>query len=175
MVVAPFLRWWFTALFAVPGLFFLVRTVARGVPVARVSDSLHVLMCLGMILMVWPSGMAVPVVVSLVVFGLGTLWFAGLVIVGHDDCDWPRGWGAHAHHAIMMAGMVWMAAIMSMHGRAVPGLLVGVATVLALVFVLGAGAVLVRSSRSASGVPLPAAADVVMSVGMAGATLVLVA
>ncbi|MBE1469303.1 DUF5134 domain-containing protein [Kibdelosporangium phytohabitans] len=171
---SPFLRWWLTALFLLPGLFFLARCLLRGVPATRVSDGLHVLMCAGMIVMMWPTGLVVPVAAQLAVFGAGTLWFAGLVVVGHDDCDWPRSWGAHAHHAIMMAGMVWMIAIMSMHRAVVPGLQAGIAAVLAALFLLGSAAVAVRSSRSTSGVPLPVAADVLMSVGMAGTTLVLI-
>ncbi|WP_143230306.1 DUF5134 domain-containing protein [Actinosynnema sp. ALI-1.44] len=174
MVVTPFLRWWFTALFVLPGLFFLVRCLVRRVTAVRISDGLHVLMCAGMIVMMWPAAGAVPVAAQLAVFGLGTLWFAGLVVVGYDDCEWPRSWGAHAHHAIMMAGMVWMVAIMSMQDHVVPGLQAGIAAVLAVLLLFGAGAVAVRASRAASGVPLPVAADVLMSVGMAGTTLVLI-
>jgi hypothetical protein len=178
MVGSPHLRWCFTVLFVLPGLFFLVRGVQRGAPAARVSDGLHVLMCAGMIAMVWPGGMGVPVAGHVIVFGAGTLWFAVLAFVGHEDGRWPCDWGAHAHHAIMMAGMVWMSAIMTLgvHDHAVPSPLAVVAGALAVLFLVGCGMVLTWSSRNnpRRGVPLHVAADVLMSVGMASTMVTMV-
>jgi Domain of unknown function (DUF5134) len=172
MISPPGLLWSCTAVFVLPGLFYLGRGLLRGAAVARVSDGLHVLMCVGMITMLVPGGVDVPVLGQVAVFGAGTLWFAGLVFLrfDHDEC------GAHAHHALMMAGMMWMSATMALgaHGHSglftVPGL---VAAFLAALFLVGGAAVLVRSFPHATS-PLPVAADALMSLGMAVMTVSLI-
>lgn len=179
MIVGPaYLRWWFAAVFALPGLFFLIRCALRGTLVERIGDGLHVLMCAGMIAMVVPGSPGIPVVGQVVVFSAGTLWFTGLIFVGHGNRNWHRECGAHVHHAIMMAGMVWMTTIMAMvgHGNAVPSVLAVVAAGLAVLFLVSGGAAMVLSSRAtpAQAVPLPVVADVIMSVGMATMTVTMI-
>ncbi|MET0236413.1 MAG: DUF5134 domain-containing protein [Kibdelosporangium sp.] len=179
MTLGPvYLRWWLVTVFALPGLFFTVRCVSQGSVNERIGDLLHVLMCAGMIAMVLPAVPGIPLIGQIVVFSAGTLWFTGLIFVEHGTRHWHRTSGAHAHHAIMMAGMVWMTTIMAMAGddAAVPFVLTVIAAVLAVLFLVSAGNAVLLTSRTTPEhrVPLSVAADVIMTAGMAATTLVMI-
>jgi uncharacterized protein DUF5134 len=103
-----------TAVFAVTGLYSLVRLSALASGAAtdgdRMAELSHLLMSVGMLGMAWgrtggpgtPSG-----VVQLVVFGLLSAWFLVHVL----RRDGHRRVGA-AYHLLVQVAMVWMVAVM---------------------------------------------------------------
>jgi Domain of unknown function (DUF5134) len=121
MITSEAVRVALTAVFAAVCLWYLVilcRVVTRlSRKLAVISISLHVLMCLAMISMVWPWGTRVPVIALVTVFTAGAAWFAGLALfrvreAGHD-LGHAAGRFAGWYQAGMMGAMVWMAVAMS--------------------------------------------------------------
>ena len=126
-------QWALTAVFVVVAAFYLDglarRDVRRAIEPA-VDDGLHVLMAVGMIAMLWPWGMAVPVIVYVVIFTASALWFVSRalfvsspVLVGARDtaaAGHHGGRGFAWYHAGMMASMVFMAVAMSVGMSTLP-------------------------------------------------------
>lgn len=111
-VTANTTGWVLTAIFAGAGCYYLAVTVSRTSDrSARTSSAWHLLMCAWMIAMSWSWGMSVPIILTVSVFGLGTLWFVHVGVRG------PRSRRHHpaaaVYHAIMMAAMVPMALMMA--------------------------------------------------------------
>lgn len=100
MIAATGLRWLVTVVFVAAGVFCLYRCVRHGSVLNRVNDLLHVLMCAAMIAMAWPVGMGFARVPQIVLFTIAAVWFVGMLVVGRHR---------HAgHHAVMMAAMAGM-------------------------------------------------------------------
>lgn len=96
-------------LFSGIGVWFLAQC-ARGTGwTDRASSAAHAVMALTM---AW--GMGLPAWVQVAVFGPVTLWFAGLATVPYR----PHGFAVH--HALMAAGMVVMACLMTLPGHGSP-------------------------------------------------------
>jgi hypothetical protein len=117
MIEPTLLRWVFTVLFAATGFWSLLRATshAQSLP-DRVNALLHLAMSAAMIAMTWPWGMVLPTTPQVMVFTLATGWFLLLMVNRRlssacGDGHKPQ-W--HAHHALMMASMVWMIATMPM-------------------------------------------------------------
>jgi hypothetical protein len=75
----------------------------------------------------------------------------------------------------MMAGMTTIMTLVG-HGKAVHLVLAVIAGALAVLFLVSAGIAVFLTSRRTPGrqVPLPVAADVIMTVGMAAMTMVII-
>jgi Domain of unknown function (DUF5134) len=105
MVDIASLRWVLTVAFAVAAGFHLARSVRPGWGGDRLSEVLHLTMCLAMIVMVWPWGVRVPATVWLAVFIASTGWFAMRAV---------RSAGGRravpVFFATAAAAMVWMSA-----------------------------------------------------------------
>jgi hypothetical protein len=124
-----------TVLSAVSGIGFLALLVRPrdGGPDGgqdRIAAGLHVLMAYAMIAMPWSWGaLAAPPLAQIIVFGLATAYFVVLLLLPRPAGDVPSGGrlprdrSPHAHgvrvdpllaayHAVMMAAMVAMAAMM---------------------------------------------------------------
>jgi|CXWJ01.1.fsa_nt_gi hypothetical protein len=117
----------FTLLFAALGLLSLVWLVSdRHRPLLVVGNLLHLGMAVSMAAMVWVAPSAAAVVVQLVVFGTGALWFAMLAGLRATGRVRRRAVGEHGvwqliGHAVMMTAMVWMVAVMGMSGAGTSG------------------------------------------------------
>lgn len=183
-----------TVLFSVTGIGYLVRALrGGGGSIGRTSDVLHVVMSFAMLAMPWAWGMTVlPPVLQMFVFGLATLFFAGLLFVGPtvgEATDHHSGFGPLAYHVVMMGSMIVMAIMMngmaSGGGASMPGMVMsgsrvdtsgtdawtGVAGVV-FVVVFAAGAVwqlvrLVRPAHMHPGARVNSALLLLMSGGMA--------
>lgn len=102
------LRWIVTALFVLSAAECVYAiTTGRRVWTHVVSQVLHLLMAVAMVVMAWPWGMALPTTGPMLLFAVATLWFVTLTL-GH-----PGHRGINAYHAAMMLAMVWMYAVMS--------------------------------------------------------------
>ena len=115
MIASPMLAAAFTVVFAVTGLYSLVRIagMASGaVPDGdRVAELSHLLMSIAMIAMTgaWSGGPdSASGILQIVVFGLIGLWF--LVKVAGPDDGHRRV--ENGYHMVMAAAMVWMVAAM---------------------------------------------------------------
>lgn len=126
MIADPLLRWVVTGLFvlaAAQGVYAIAADRGR-TPARAASAGTHIAMCLVMALMAWP-GVDVPVVPAMIGFGLATAWFLvqwarPRAADAAPTCALPSHTrAADAYHAVMMAAMAWMAALMA------PGLLPG--------------------------------------------------
>lgn len=108
MIDDLFLRWIVTALFVLSAAE-CVYAIATGRRVWThiVSQLLHLVMALAMVVMAWPRGMALPTTGPMLVFAVAALWFVALTL-GHAGHR-----GINAYHAAMMLAMVWMYAAMS--------------------------------------------------------------
>ena len=108
MIDDLFLRWIVTALFVLSAAE-CVYAIATGRRVWThiVSQALHLVMALAMVVMAWPWGMVLPTTGPMLFFAVAALWFVALTFVraGHR--------GINAYHAAMMLAMVWMYAVMS--------------------------------------------------------------
>ncbi|ATY11516.1 DUF5134 domain-containing protein [Amycolatopsis sp. AA4] len=177
MITEPGLRWILTVLFAAAGAFCLYRCVRRTGWNGRVADALHAAMCVGMVTMAWPATMTFARIPQVVLFAAAAGWFAVSAAWGFGHGRLPG-----AHHALMMAGMAWMAfampsamagmtmsaaamggehagmdmgdASMTMTGHA-PAQVVVVAAVLAVVFLVAGIAWLARAIDHARTVARP--------------------
>ncbi len=102
------LRWVVTALFVISAAECLYTLlIGRRTWTQVVSQGLHVLMAVAMIVMAWPAGAALPTTGPMLVFLAATLWFIliALAQAGHR--------GVNVYHAAMMLAMAWMYAEMS--------------------------------------------------------------
>lgn len=111
MIAETGLRWLLTAAFVATGAFCAYRCFRHGTAATRFSDVLHVLMCAGMVAMVWPAAMTFARIPQTILFTAAAAWFAGTLVVRRGDHGDHAG-AAHAHHAVMMAGMAWMVFVM---------------------------------------------------------------
>jgi hypothetical protein len=81
-----------------------------------VGHVLHLVMSVAMIVMAWPAGLAVPNRPPLAFFLLGALWFVGMAVAASPG---PVQRLDNEYHAVMMAAMAWMYAVMD--GALLPG------------------------------------------------------
>lgn len=107
-----------TVLFAVVGLYCLLRTATGFSWIDRVSNAVHVLMSLVMALMPWGPYAVIPAAAQITFFSLAALWYAYLALFDpHADAgpgeSHHRGPALIWYHAGMMAAMVWMAVAMT--------------------------------------------------------------
>jgi hypothetical protein len=124
MVNSMFVSWILTIAFAATGMWFLLgraRRTGSAPPTAvdRISDLIHVLVSVVMIVMIWPWGARVPVWPQAVAFVLAACWFlAPVVSARFRPTPQPQGlrWSPHVHHATMAIALVWM--ILTMPGAA---------------------------------------------------------
>lgn len=182
MIAEAGLRWILTLLFAAAGAFCLYRCARRPGVSGRVADALHAAMCVGMVTMAWPATMTFARMPQVVLFAAAAGWFAVSAALGMGHGRLPG-----AHHALMMAGMAWMAFVMpsamagmtmsatamggehagmdmgdagmTMTGHA-PGHVVAVAAVLAVVFLVAGVAWLARAIDHARTVARPGRREV---------------
>ncbi len=188
--------WLTTVWFAVLGTAALVASLRSRTWLGRLSYGIHVLMCLAMAVMPWPA-LDVPAIGSILVFSAAALWYLGLALFRPSG---SAGLGAGHHgsalllgyHAVMMAAMVWMAALGSTmpagvaHGMAgmdpahtlsqavpvgVPGWTAAPTLALAGIFAAASLWFVVALVRLPPGVgtrrPLPPVVEVLVSLGMA--------
>ncbi|MFD6062461.1 DUF5134 domain-containing protein [Rhodococcus wratislaviensis] len=115
MIADPALRWLTTALFVFAGGYCAYRLSRPGDTVPRIGHGLHVVMCGAMIAMAWPQTVDVPAVPQAVFFAAATVWFLAVAGTGgHPVCDGhEHGRLSCGYHALMMAAMVWMVAVMA--------------------------------------------------------------
>ncbi|OQO93936.1 hypothetical protein B1813_05325 [Saccharomonospora piscinae] len=115
MIESLLLRWVLTGVFAAITVWCARVLLARPTrPAGRIDAACHVLMGLAMVAMTWPWGMTVPATPQVVLFGAACLWFASRVAFGAErgGAHAPRPRLAGTHHAVLMAGMAWMAVSM---------------------------------------------------------------
>lgn len=117
MIADLALRVFVTILFVLAGCYCASRLTRRISVPARGTYVAHLLMSVAMIAMAWPGGVGLLPVPQLVVFGAATAWFLVLAL------SFGRAWSTATHHelhgrlvywyhAVMMASMVWMLAVM---------------------------------------------------------------
>ncbi|WP_433576227.1 DUF5134 domain-containing protein [Nocardia brasiliensis] len=107
MITDPFVCWAVTVGFMVTAVFWATRAAARSATVpVRITGLLHVVMSLAMLAMVWPRLPSVATVVGTTFFAVATAVFAGLLLARREHRL------EHGYHALMMATMVWMYAVM---------------------------------------------------------------
>jgi Domain of unknown function (DUF5134) len=103
-----FLRWIVTAFFVISATEYVYGIAAgRHSWTGFVGNSLHALMAIAMAVMAWPRGADLPATGPLLFFLLASVWFIALTLgrPGHRR--------ANVYHAVMMAAMAWMYAVMS--------------------------------------------------------------
>jgi hypothetical protein len=76
---------------------------------STVSNLLHLVMSVAMIVMAWSGGMDLPRTEPAVFFLLAAIWFLGLVATIPSGI---RERLTNGYHAVMMTGMAWMFAVM---------------------------------------------------------------
>lgn len=81
-----------------------------------IGHLLHIVMSAAMIVMAWPFGMDLPATGPMVFFLAAGVWFVIAAIVFAET---TAERAAHGYHAVMMAAMAWMYAVM--HGDLLPG------------------------------------------------------
>ncbi|ADG96626.1 tetratricopeptide TPR_2 repeat protein [Segniliparus rotundus DSM 44985] len=124
MIADPWLRLALAALFGFSAGYCAWRLLRAGAFRPRlwrgcVGHVFHLLMCLSMLAMIWPTTPAVPYSAQTAVFAVATLWFAALALgrssqrAGRTGFACASGRGAAWYHTTMMAAMLWMAAVMS--------------------------------------------------------------
>ncbi|GAA4397458.1 DUF5134 domain-containing protein [Tsukamurella soli] len=107
MISDPFLKWAATVAFLVTAVFWLARAGSRSASVAgRFTGALHVVMSLAMLTMVWPNLPGVTATVGMTVFGVAAAVFVALLGTRREHRV------ENGYHALMMATMVWMYAVM---------------------------------------------------------------
>ena len=108
------LRWIVTALFVLSAAECLLEIAGgRRAGTRAVGILLHFIMSVAMVVMAWPWGATLPTTGPLVFFLLAAVWFvaAGVTDAGHRVVN--------GYHALMMAAMSWMYAVMN--GDLLPG------------------------------------------------------
>lgn len=105
------LRWTVTVLFGVSFAWHLYRLVAqRDRWICTIERLLHIVMCAAMVVMAWPAGMSLPTVGPIVFFLAAAAWF---VLVASHLFSGDDGRLANGYHAIMMAAVAWLYAVMA--------------------------------------------------------------
>ncbi|CAN5705188.1 DUF5134 domain-containing protein [soil metagenome] len=109
MIADLALRWLVTALF---GLSVAESALSLAAGHHRrtsvVGHVLHLVMAVAMIVMAWPFGMTLPTRPPLVFFVVAALWFAGVAVASAGPVERL----GNEYHAVMMAAMAWMYAVM---------------------------------------------------------------
>lgn len=120
MIQDPALAWTVTVWFAATGAVSVIALLrSRSWPDVG-SYLAHVLMSVSMAIMPWSWSMAVPAILQIVVFSAAALWYVGLAVFRPRVHAGPEGGGHHSgplllgYHAVMMAAMVWMSALMTL-------------------------------------------------------------
>ncbi len=125
-------QWTLTAVFAMAAGYHLLRLGRQRDRWSLLDDGLHVVMSVGMVAMLWPWGVAVPVMAYVLVFTAAALWFAARAlffvspaVVGAEEEAAPvlRHHGSRGtawYHAGMMASMIFMAVAMGAGMSALP-------------------------------------------------------
>ena len=107
MITDPFLKWAVTLAFVVTAVFWAARSGGRSATIAgRVTGILHVVMSLAMLAMVWPHLPNVSTTAGMIVFAAAAVTFVILLVVRREHRV------ENGYHALMMATMVWMYAVM---------------------------------------------------------------
>ncbi|MBV2356700.1 DUF5134 domain-containing protein [Streptomyces sp. J2-1] len=113
MIDATGLRLILTALFVLPALYALWLVAAPGRPLnSRVTHGFHAVMGMAMAAMSWPGGSGLLVGPQILVFSAGAVWFVIAALTRPDGMTRPAALLRAVPHIVMMAGMVWMVAVM---------------------------------------------------------------
>ncbi|POX83887.1 DUF5134 domain-containing protein [Mycobacterium kansasii] len=117
MVDELLLRWLVTGLFVLSGANYVVAAIGqRGRWVYLVSNGLHLVMAIAMVVMIWPWGIHAPTTGPAAFFLLAAGWFIALTVVSAKTI---AQWTAGSYHALMMLAMTWMYVVMN--GHLLPG------------------------------------------------------
>jgi hypothetical protein len=117
MVVPEPLRWLLTLALATGTAFHVGRALRPHLTHEhRIAESLHAVMGLAMVAMLWPFGRVVPTSAWLVVFAGSTGWFAG------QASRAGKRWVVPVYFASAAAAMVWMSSAMPATGMDMPGM-----------------------------------------------------
>ncbi|KIA62511.1 DUF5134 domain-containing protein [Nocardia vulneris] len=107
MITDPFVRWAVSVGFLATAVFWATRAAARSTTVpVRITGLLHVVMSLAMLAMVWSRLPQVSTVVGMTFFAVAAAVFVVLLVARREHRL------EHGYHALMMATMVWMYAVM---------------------------------------------------------------
>ena len=154
MISDPTVRVIFTALFiAIAGYLGYRAVEQRRRPVQVIGDLAHLVMALVMAAMAWHFWRMLPWTAQLVFFGAATLWFIGVAValrVGRFEPDQLAHPAWHqVVHAVMMASMVWMVAVMPPggHHHAMSPLEMGIGYALTAAMLVAAVAFAVGAAR----------------------------
>jgi Domain of unknown function (DUF5134) len=109
------LRWALTVALAAASAFHLVRSVRPAGTEGRPAESLHLLMGVSMIAMIWPWGGVVPVAGWVAVFAGATGWFVIRAVRSVARL-------IPVFFASTMAAMIWMAVTMPAHAPGHPAM-----------------------------------------------------
>lgn len=105
------LRWTVTVLFAASFAGHLYGLVAqRERWICTIERLLHIVMCAAMVVMAWPVGMGLPTLGPMAFFLAAVVWF---VLVAAHVFSGDDGRLINGYHAIMMAAVAWLYAVMT--------------------------------------------------------------
>lgn len=105
------LRWTVTVLFGASIAGQVYALVAqRGQWIGTVERLLHLVMSAAMLVMAWPAGMELPTVGPMVFFLAAAVWF---VLVAAHVFSGTADRLTNGYHAIMMAAVAWLYAVMT--------------------------------------------------------------
>jgi hypothetical protein len=107
VITDPFLKWAATVAFVVTAVFWATRACGRSATIpGRITGILHVVMSLAMLTMVWPRLPGVSTVAGMTMFAVAALVFLVLLATRREYHI------ENGYHALMMATMAWMYAVM---------------------------------------------------------------
>jgi len=110
MIGDPVLRWLVSLLFLLSVAECGTELIrGRRIPTLVVSNTLHVVMAVTMIVMAWPLGSHLPNRGLLFFFAFAGVWFLVMILVA-DRTHTKRA--VLGYHAVMMFAMAWMSAAM---------------------------------------------------------------
>ena len=105
------LRWTVTVLFGASFAWHLHGLVAqRERWICTIERLLHIVMCAAMVVMAWPVGMKLPTLGPMIFFLAAAVWF---VLVAAHVFSGDDGRLTNGYHAIMMAAVAWLYAVMT--------------------------------------------------------------
>jgi hypothetical protein len=105
------LSWTVTVLFGASLAGHVYILVAQHGPwICAVERLLHSVMCAAMVVMAWPIGMELPALGSIIFFLAAAVWF--LLVAGHVFSSTAERL-TNGYHAIMMAAVAWLYAVMA--------------------------------------------------------------
>lgn len=110
MIADLALRWVVTVLFALSAaecIYAFTRSYER--PSVAVSQLLHLAMAVAMVVMAWPRGAELPTLGPMLFFLAAAIWF----LTGMMRIATSGGRLGNGYHAVMMAAMAWMYAVMN--------------------------------------------------------------